>query len=91
MVPEEEARQQPVIAGRDGDAFLTKDFKRPPGMFAGLMNMLDPFAAMKKMMCYACVAAVVVGGLGLVAHFAVLDPALVSLALDERLLVVLRG
>ena len=66
VVPEEEARQQPVIAGRDGDAFLTKDFKRPPGMFAGLMNMLDPFAAIKRMMCYACVAAVVVGVLGVV-------------------------
>merc|ERR1719271_729326 len=54
VVPEDEARQQPVITGRDGDAVLMKDFKRPPGMFANLLDALNPFARLKRLAMYAC-------------------------------------
>jgi len=65
VIPEEEARQQPVISGREGDAVLMKDFKRPPGIFANLASMLNPFAAMQRMMLYVCIGVCVVAVLGL--------------------------
>lgn len=50
VLPEEEARQQPCVKGRDGDAALMKDFKRPPGMFANMIGNLNPF----KRICPCC-------------------------------------
>ena len=41
VLPMDEARQQPAIEGREGDAFLMDGFKRPPGVFSNMLASIQ--------------------------------------------------
>ena len=71
VLPEEDARQQPLPAGREG--FLADPFPRPPpsAHFGKMLDGFNPYGRMKAYLMYGCAAFCCVLVIAIVGYIAV--------------------